>query len=80
MTVPEEVILLLAGQNVCIRNRTMQLILLLGVKLTEVYGGKTHISLSILCLVLPSALFFGSLYFDWDTNWAVATKDNILEI
>ena len=49
----------MAGQNVCIRKRTMQLVLLLGVKLAEVYSGKTHISLPILCLFLPlPRLFF----------------------
>lgn len=56
MTAPEEVILLLAGQNVCIRNRTMQLVLLLGVKLAEVYGGKTHISLYSLPISPPCFL------------------------
>ena len=49
---------MLAGQNMCMRNRTMRLVLLLGVKLAEVYSGKTHISLSILCLFLPPPPLF----------------------
>ena len=59
----------------------MQLVLLLGVKLAEVCSGQTHISLSILYFpALAPPFFFGSLCFGWDTNWAVATKDNFLEI
>ena len=40
----------------------MQSVLLLGVKLAEVYSGKTHISLPILCLFLPLPRLF---FFFW---------------